>query len=174
MSTTRSSKDTLHTSYSRWMNSLEIYAIGLQLHLNNSTIFVQNIWSGIFLILAILLIKCNTVLHAFAVLVLDVEYLRYLKKVLHLQYLQYFEQVLCPSLRVYNDKSFVWKWVATIYLVCLQLVCLQLLTTGSRITLSHSYICVNISERKSGTERTKKRKKRELLFFHHQGAQLVL
>ena len=35
-------------------------------------------------------------------------------------------------------------------------------------------IGVNISERKSGTEQTKKRKKRELVFFHHQGAHLVL
>ena len=33
---------------------------------------------------------------------------------------------------------------------------------------------VNISERKSGTERTKKRKKLELVFFHRQGAKLVL
>ena len=36
-------------------------------------------------------------------------------------------------------------------------------------------IGVNISERKSGTDRTKKRKKRELVFFsHHQGARPVL
>ena len=33
---------------------------------------------------------------------------------------------------------------------------------------------VNISEQKRGTERTKKRKKRELVFYHRQGAQLVL
>ena len=31
------------------------------------------------------------------------------------------------------------------------------------------FIGVNISERKSGTELTKKRKKRELVFFCHQG-----
>ena len=38
----------------------------------------------------------------------------------------------------------------------------------------HLVIGVNISERKSGTERTKKRKKRELVFFPPPGAQLVL
>ena len=36
------------------------------------------------------------------------------------------------------------------------------------------FIGVNSSERKRGTERTKKRKKRELVFFHRKGAQLVL
>ena len=35
-------------------------------------------------------------------------------------------------------------------------------------------IGINISERKSGTQRSKKREKRELVFFHHQGAQMVL
>ena len=33
---------------------------------------------------------------------------------------------------------------------------------------------INISERKSGTERTKKRKKRELVFYQSPGAQLIL
>ena len=35
-------------------------------------------------------------------------------------------------------------------------------------------IGVNISERKSGTEKTKKRNERELVFFHREGAHMVL
>ena len=43
----------------------------------------------------------------------------------------------------------------------------------SLLLLSWGFIGVNISERKSGTERTKKRKKRELLCFPPPGAQLI-
>ena len=46
------------------------------------------------------------------------------------------------------------------------------------LSISHGlliidHIGVNISERKSGTDRTKKRKKQELVIFHHQGSQVV-
>ena len=59
-------------------------------------------------------------------------------------------------------------------LISVYLIYIRVSFSWSRIRHRITCIGVNISERKSGTERTKKRKQRELVIFHRRGAQLVL